>query len=160
MDDLIENPNNKLPEIAIKEFESNVGSKFPDVFKLFLIDYNGGRASERCNILFQDKKRLLSSGASVSCYHGFGNSLHLNFVNDYRHASSDLPELLVPFADNGGGNVFLISLRNDASYGMIYYSHHEYEHSISIFNEERGELPPCMAKVCDSFEKFVEKLHY
>jgi hypothetical protein len=158
--DVIENPNNKLPKNLINNFELEIGAKLPECFREFIIKYNGGMSGERYCILFEDREKLYSSGTEISRYYGFGEQCSPNFEYGYKLICGDVPDLLVPFAKTAGGNVLLISLRNDSSYGMVYYFGHEFEHSVDGFNEKQDEYPPCIVKVCSSFKEFLEKLDY
>lgn len=106
----IEESEKKLTEDEFFEFQKYFGSKFPDEFRSFYLECNGGFLPESTN-----PSPLLFSGFNSIKYG------KVSIEKTYRDLVDDFPELKgkVPFGDDEGGNCFLLSL-NDVDYGRIY----------------------------------------
>ncbi|ARU54228.1 hypothetical protein OLMES_0120 [Oleiphilus messinensis] len=137
-------------------FERKLASKFPEEFREFLIQFNGG-SPIKSTIRFNGAN-LKIKGATINYFFGFGGSSE-NIEKSYSNLKYDLPDMLIPFANTPDGNYFLMSLKNDSSFGKIYYYDHEFEYdSDEEFNEKKGIYPTCLSKVAESFGELLEHM--
>ncbi|WP_416397502.1 SMI1/KNR4 family protein [Allohahella sp. A8] len=140
----------------LEYFENKIGVKFPAAYRSFLISCNGGTPSKPS--VFFDGSALNINGATINYFYGFGGASE-NIDKSYSVLKYDLPELMVPIANTPGGNYFLISLKNDSSFGKVYYFDHEFEYDDDEeFDEENGVYPECLAKVANSFSDLAGKM--
>ncbi|EBR8266260.1 SMI1/KNR4 family protein, partial [Salmonella enterica subsp. enterica serovar Durham] len=107
---MIEESEKKLTHDEFYEFERYFSKKFPDSFRNFYLENNGGYLAESAH-----PSPLLFSGF-ISIKYG-----KVPIEKTYQDLIDDFLELkdMVPFADDEGGNCFLLSLR-DKDYGKIY----------------------------------------
>jgi len=157
MSNQIVRPERAALDLAeMESFESRIDAIFPKEYRRFLISCNGGQAI-RESVRF-DGFKLGIGGATINFFYGFGGFSE-NIEESYFILKYDLPEILVPIANTPGGNYFLMSLRNDVSFGKIYYCDHEFEYEIDeIFDELNGVYPACLVKVADSFPMLIESM--
>jgi hypothetical protein len=137
-------------------FENLVNKTFPDTYRDFLIKFNGG-APCKPSIPF-DGSKLGINGDTINYFYGFGGFSE-NIDKSFLNLKHDLPELMVPIANTPSGNHFILSLRDDCSYGKIYYCDHEFEfNEDEVFDEESNVYPECLIKVADSFDILIENM--
>ncbi|EDS4738684.1 SMI1/KNR4 family protein [Salmonella enterica] len=129
----IEEAEKKLTQDEFVEFEKHFSKKFPDGFKNFYLENNGGYLPETVH-----PSPLLFSGF-ISIKYG-----KVPIEKIYQDLIDDFPELndMVPFADDEGGNCFLLSLR-DKDYGRIY---------IWLMDEKE------LVFVSETFDNFIKEL--
>lgn len=130
---IIEESEKKLTQDDFFEFEKYFGKKFPDGFRDFYLENNGGYLPES-----EHPAPLLFSGF-IPIKHG-----KVPIEKTYQDLTDDFIELkdMVPFADDEGGNCFLLSLR-DKDYGKIY---------IWLMDEKE------LTFVSESFDEFINEL--
>ncbi|MGF6439160.1 SMI1/KNR4 family protein [Kosakonia cowanii] len=92
------------------EVEKKFNWKFPKAFKEFYFRYNGGDLADE----YADNHFLLSGFIPFK----YGSA---SIERTYKDLVDDFPALkeFVPFADDQGGNCFLISMRK-MDYGKVY----------------------------------------
>ncbi|EJX0404038.1 SMI1/KNR4 family protein [Salmonella enterica] len=129
----IEEAEKKLTQDEFVEFEKHFSKKLPDGFKNFYLENNGGYLPETVH-----PSPLLFSGF-ISIKYG-----KVPIEKIYQDLIDDFPELndMVPFADDEGGNCFLLSLR-DKDYGRIY---------IWLMDEKE------LVFVSETFDNFIKEL--
>ncbi|MFW0767453.1 SMI1/KNR4 family protein [Trabulsiella odontotermitis] len=129
----IEEPEKKLTPDEFFEFQQLVGKTFPDEFRDFYLENNGGYLPESVQ-----PSPLLFSGF-IPIKYG-----RVPIEKTYYDLVDDFPELknMIPFADDEGGNCFLLSLR-DKDYGRIY---------IWLMDEKE------LGFVSQSFDEFINAL--
>ncbi len=130
--------SNLFFEVDLNKLKQFYLNEIPQAFLSFLISNNGIRYKE-C---------ITDSGKGISDF------LCLNSTNDYysiigyaKQNESYLPKVFLPFAIDGGGDPFLISLR-DKDYGKIYFFRTD------MYIEEVGAL----LLLYDNFEEFINGL--
>ncbi|MTH48565.1 SMI1/KNR4 family protein [Intestinirhabdus alba] len=130
---IIEESEKKLNQNEFFEFQKYFSKKNPDEFRDFYLENNGGYLPETSH-----PSPLLFSGF-ISIKYG-----KIPIEKTYQDLIDDFPELkdMVPFAEDEGGNCFLLSLR-DKDYGKIY---------IWLMDEKK------LTFVCESFGEFINKL--
>ncbi|WP_105610892.1 SMI1/KNR4 family protein, partial [Cronobacter malonaticus] len=116
-----------LTQEDLVEVEKKFNWKFPKAFKEFYLSHNGGELADE----YADNDFLLSG--FIPFKYGYAP-----IETTYKDLIDDFPELkdFVPFADDQGGNCFLISMRKQ-DYGKVY---------ISLMDEKE------LAFVIDSFD--------
>ncbi|HHC4899985.1 TPA: SMI1/KNR4 family protein [Escherichia albertii] len=129
----IEESEKKLTQDEFSDFEKYFGKKLPDSFKNFYLENNGGYLSENG----QSSPLLFSGFISIKYGKVPIEKIYQDLIDDFL----DLKDM-VPFADDEGGNCFLLSLR-DKDYGQIY---------IWLMDEKE------LAFVCESFDSFINEL--
>ncbi|ELY4483305.1 SMI1/KNR4 family protein [Cronobacter turicensis] len=115
------------------EVEKKFNWKFPKTFKEFYLNNNGGELADE----YADNDFLLSG--FIPFKHGSAP-----IERTYKDLVDDFPELkdFVPFADDQGGNCFLISMRKK-DYGKVY---------IWLMDEKE------LAFVIDSFDALINEI--
>ena len=135
-----------LDEADIFNVEKVLGFELPSEFKEHYLEYNGGYPeSDRSN--WKDgSTTTINTFASIK-YDGFS---HLEKV--YKNLAIEelyLPEKILPFATDDGGNLFCISAR-EKDYGCIYYCNNDH------YNVNHKE--ECLTLVDKSFKGFIANL--
>ncbi|MTD29436.1 SMI1/KNR4 family protein [Erwinia sorbitola] len=130
---IIEESEKKLSQDDFFEFESFFRRELPEEFKRFYLTNNGGYLPEN----FTGYPFLFNGFISIK----YGKA---PIEKTYCDLITGFPQLknLIPFADDSGGNCFLLSLR-DEDYGKIY---------IWLMDEKK------LIFVSDSFKEFIDEL--
>ena len=99
---LLINSAEKINAEDIADFENEVGIKFPEDYKTFMLKANGGTPDDSVKIS--------------------------NLKKIYKTMTYEemIPNDMLPIADDPGGNVIGISLNKD-DYGYVYFINHEYD---------------------------------
>ncbi len=115
------------------EVEKKFNWKFPKAFKEFYLRYNGGELADE----YADNNFLLSGFIPFK----YGSA---SIERTYKDLVDDFPALkgFVPFADDQGGNCFLISMQKK-DYGKVY---------IWLMDEKE------LAFVIDSFDDLINEV--
>ncbi|MFJ1431821.1 SMI1/KNR4 family protein [Capnocytophaga canimorsus] len=103
----------KLTSADIDDFERKIGLKLPQDFKEHYLKFNGGYPS------FEYVKGL----RNIFTINGFDSIKYgalpiEKLIDDFRESGVDFNNK-IPFANDNGDNIFLISL-DDSDYGKIY----------------------------------------
>ncbi|HDT6507750.1 TPA: SMI1/KNR4 family protein [Klebsiella aerogenes] len=129
---ILEEQEKSLTQNDLFEFERIYRRPFPEGFKSFYIDNNGGYLPGNSNNPF-----LLGGFIAIK----YGNVSAEKTYQGLTDGFSELKEM-VPFAYDDGGNCFLLSLK-DRDYGKIY---------IWLMDEKE------LAFVSESFDEFINEL--
>ena len=134
----------RLSLSKLKEFEASKSVELPNDYKEFLLKHNGGRPNPSAN---------RNPPTNIQWIYGLHNgkswaSLDHN-INILRHR---IPEDTLPIANDGLGNVFLISLHKD-TFGEVWFWDHEKES-----NEGKASFFSNIIKAASSFKEFLEGL--
>ena len=99
---LLINSAEKINAEDIADFENEVGIKFPEDYKTFMLKANGGTPDDSVKIS--------------------------NLKKIYKTMTYEemIPNDMLPIADDPGGNAIGISLNKD-DYGYVYFINHEYD---------------------------------
>lgn len=149
------------PDISmsdINSFEALIGGVLPDEYRHFLLELNGGRP-EQCAIDFDFNKQgvddyiigdFFSLNTDAADLEGFFDILMY-----------DIPEKTIAIASTPDGNYFLLSIKDDSSYGAVFYKDHEieFDEDEEIFSLDLNEVPKSMCKVSNGFNSFLQKLY-
>ncbi|HHK9551674.1 SMI1/KNR4 family protein [Enterobacter sichuanensis] len=125
---------NKLTIYEINDFNASFDDRLPMSFLNFYLKNNGGHPHNN-----EDGNPFMLGGFNPIKY---GD---LPIEQLYRDLIESFGELMnmVPFAYDGGGNSFLLSLKPDDSLGKVF---------IFLMDDKEVEL------VADSFSEFLEEL--
>jgi cell wall assembly regulator SMI1 len=129
---------------AINTFEKQIGYTLPDVYKEFLLQYNGGRPDNKNNTFYI----LQQSGSDILNFFFGLNIIDFECYDLLTHRSwmvGRMPISLLCIGSDPGGNLICISLAIK-TYGQIYFWDHELEGSVNVFF------------LSNSFEEFVNSL--
>ncbi len=132
-----ENIQKKLSKNDFVDLERIVGSTLPKEFIEHYMKYNGGSPTEEL------------AEANPSPLHGF-NSIKYGalsietLLKDYAEQNIYFGKK-IPFAYDAGGNLFVLSLEDDDTYGKVFFIGHEF------VSEQNYEF------VSDSFTEFVNQ---
>ena len=145
--------NEKINISDINDFESEVGKEFPDDFKEFLLENNGGYPSDR---LFTQNFNLYitSTGENKNQSTDVSQFLSLKEIElDYEDVLDEeyISEYLIPFAYTSFDSQFLINTNKEEYYGAVYYVNYD-----QCFDDEKGVAIP--SKVSNTFHEFIESL--
>ena len=129
----------------IEEIEIKYGFSFPKDFKTLYMKYNGG-SPEKYLYRLEDIVLVVSEFLPVK--YGTDKEQLEYYYKDLVLDEKILPNYLVPFAIDPGGDFFCFSIRKEEDYGSIYiWRHEEYE------NPDAALL-----YVCCSLEEFIDGL--
>ncbi len=110
---------------TLSKVEKQYDFRFPDEYKSFLLQSNGGKINPR-NFTFGAEDY---EGSRIDKFLAVYSGEHDNFEKYFQMYKKDaqrLPDNLVPIAHDDGGNLICISVDgNDC--GAIYFWDHEYE---------------------------------
>lgn len=149
------NSANKVSEEEVIEIENGLGIKFPEDYKAFIIQMNGGTPQEDMLYNFYDEVSELENISIIRSFFSLyadDTVLKNNLKVIYNTMKNEgtIPADMIPIADDPGGNIISISLNKD-DYGFIYYLNHEFE------DVETGYL--MKSKIADSFNSFIDCLY-
>lgn len=149
------NSAEKLSAEDITEFENEAGIKFPDDYKAFMLESNGGTPKEDWLYDFFDE---VTEAENTSVIREFFSLLqdesvkmrNLRKIYDIMTYEETIPADMLPIADDSGGNVIGISLNKD-DFGYVYFINHEYD------DLDTGYL--VKSKIAESFSAFLDSLY-
>jgi cell wall assembly regulator SMI1 len=135
----------------IESLESKIGGRFPDDYREFLLQSDGGRFA-------RNSVRLANLGDEtvLNALNRVGDDPRYRIASDYDlfRMVDRIARLSIPFGDDPGGNRFLISVEPE-TYGAVFFWDHENEpveggNSIAQF--------PNLHRLANSFEEFILSL--
>ena len=146
-----------LTKGAFDNLEALLGISFPEDYKAFMLENNGGEPVEDWLFEFMDdvtKKR------NTSVIRGF-YKIYLNEqeakpyddlvkICNIMWNEHSLGRNMIAIADDPGGNPICMSVAGE-DFGKVYYGNHEFE------DTETGYL--FMSEIAPSFTTFIENLH-
>ena len=132
---------------TIDQLEHQVGVRFPPDFRQVMKLCHGGTPEERCEFDYQHPQ-LGTVGS------GIGAMLRLpleeedleSIVGTIAMLDDQLPDGLIPFATDGGGDFMCLDYRHDSNQPPVVYWAHEEDKDASVF------------PLADSFSEFLDML--
>ena len=128
-----------LEAARLEAFESLIGSRFPEDFRRFLIDHNGGQPASDHVLDAEGEDSLACLDGTYGLHDG---PEHRRMDSTYATLRDALPAGLIPFGYDPGGNQFCIGIAGDHR-GRVY-----------LWDHEAAEPAP----LGDSFEGFLSRL--
>jgi cell wall assembly regulator SMI1 len=121
-------------DAAIKQVEQSIGVRFPSDFLEVMRVCQGGTPIERMRFDYQHP-RIGSVGSGLGILLNFipGDSSNILEVMKDLSYDAQLPEKVIPFADDGGGDMMCLDYRDDPGYPKVVYWAHEESKDESIF---------------------------
>lgn len=149
------NSATKVSEQDVIEIENELGIKFPEDYKDFIIQMNGGIPQEDMLYDFYDEVSELENTSIIRRFFSlYVDNLvlknNLKVIYNTMKNEGIISVDMLPIADDPAGNIISISL-NDEDYGSIYYLNHEFE------DVETGYL--IKSKIAESFKSFIDCLY-
>ena len=152
---LLINSAEQIKAEDIAEFENEVGIKFPEDYKRFMLKSNGGTPKEEWLYDFFDEVTEADNTSVIREFFSLfsddtvkmGNLKKIYKTMTYEEM---IPDDMLPIADDPGGNVIAISLNKD-DYGYMYFINHEYD------DLDTGYL--VKSKIAESMSDFLDVLY-
>lgn len=136
-----------LLESELNDVQKKFAFKFPNEVKEFYLEYNGGEP-ERYIFVDSDGDIFTVQKFLPIKYSNKKNNTIEGYLEDFRE-DGILPEWLIPFAYDPGGDIYGFSTRTEDN-GAIYYWSHECD------SDEDPE--DYLIKLSDSMYSFINKL--
>lgn len=141
------NLEHNLMDKDLIEIEIKYNFKFPKEFRKHYLLYNGGEL-EKYIFIDEDTEEFIVQQFIPIKYNEKGTRV-LESILDNLRLGRIIPEWLIPFADEPGGDLYCFSLR-ELDNGVIYYWSHEYNY---------GENPEeYVFYISDSLKSFVNSM--
>lgn len=145
----------KVSEEDVIKIENGLGTNFPEDYKSFIINTNGGTPKEDMLYDFYDEVSGLENTSIIRKFFSLyvdDTILKNNLKVIYNTMKNEgaLPSDMIPIADDPIGNIIGLSVNKD-DYGFIYYLNHEFE------DVETGYL--IKSKIANSFKSFIDCLY-
>ena len=159
-----------ITEKDIEKFEQKYSIKFPDDYKIFLINNRGKIPTKECGYRIQgDDIYIAKDGIIVlmAFMYNIGKDIPKEDTIEWQRECSDayIPTRFFPIADNSGGDMFCINLQENDDYGSIYFVVHDAYHEDEDVYWVKGDIDKTgcndmngVYKLADSFTEFVGKL--
>ena len=136
-----------VTESQLVELERYIGSPLPASYRDFLSRHNGGRVSPDC---FDFVRGGNVTHGGVDWFLAITTGGHNNLRDDIDTYSDRVPRGYIPIAYDSGGNLVVLSLRDD---GVYFWDHDE--------EVEEGEIAGMqnMYWIAGSFDRFLDAIH-
>lgn len=144
------NSNHTTTESDVLNFEKILKVSLPDDYRNFLLHYNGGHPKPHGFIYKLPDGRDWSGG--VRDFFGLGVDSWEDLRHYYALYEDRVPKQMLPIANDDGGNLLLLALK-DVEKGKIYFWDHNEE-------SEDDELPSYenIYFVANNFTEFLKNL--
>lgn len=143
-----------ITEENIKDLEVYMGFEFPEPYRTFLFETNGGYAGN-WNIynktFFLGKNTTLTAMYQLFDMIGIYEYFALFSEDDYFNEKINRANNLIPIGLDGDTGVFLIGAKGTTKEGKVYY--YDYD---SFTDEEDPSSDECIGFVCDSFQEYLD----
>lgn len=136
-----------LLEARLQLFEDSLGKRLPDDYREFLLGINGGNPSAKNNVAPTSRKG--AGETIIQCFYGLDTGqkffeIERVMENMQRRFGGKYPSLRVPFANDGLGNKYVLSLEEGAERGTVYF--------LALDDGDK------FRRVADSFAQFLDAL--
>jgi cell wall assembly regulator SMI1 len=137
-----------LTDEDISDIEKKYKFTFPKDIREHYLTYNGGEP-ERCVFVDEDGDEYVVQRFIPIKHKNKRGGGNLETTLDMLRVDEILPNWLIPFAEEPGGDLFCFSVDEDEE-GAIYYWSHEYE-----YGEDPEEYVTYLA---ESLKEFIEAM--
>jgi len=139
----------KLTEESLQDLETKHSCRLPNDYRQFLLSTNGAFPSPDCVVFVEDGRNTASD---VFCFFAVGDDRAWASMGWHHETFSDrLPKRTLPVGRDSGGNLWLLSLRDDDAGAIFFWDHGSYD----TFDETDLDKWP---KVAASFTEFRSSL--
>lgn len=136
-------------ESDVKALEKEIGGRFPEDYRAFIIRNNGGTPIP--NVFgFYDKARSMEDESGVDRFLSIGINEYFSVERHLTVYSDRIPDDFIPVARDSGGGLVLVKLKG----GGVYFWDHEFEADDGEQASEYNVYP-----VSGSFDDFLSSLH-
>ena len=148
---ILEDVGKKLNQSQIQVFEAKNNVVFPEDYRRFLLNNNGGMPQELVQVTFQFRDKNGKQVLQGSDVHYFYDLNELEEVYENLTNEKLIYPIMIPIAcDSFGNQILLLSETSELGKG-VYFANHE---SLTT-----TEFPNWMVyKVSDSFSEFIDLL--
>lgn len=137
--------HDNLSNEKIEEFEKENEVKFPELYKGFLLQWNGGKVSPNLFVISDEQ------GSSVlSVFYGIGE-MYDNLADFIDIMDERIPLGFIPIGDDPSGNVICIGTES-VYYDKVYFWDHELE------PEDANDMSN-MHFLANNINEFLDKLY-
>lgn len=134
----------------IEIFERETGFIFPDDYRIFLEENNGGEPQEQENYISLEgtEEKIM-----LNVLFGIGDELKkdFNIVTWLKEFKKELPKTVIVIGVPEGGGVLLLSI-SEKKKGIFFWD--------NTFELENSDEWNCMYKIADTFTEFIEKIEF
>ena len=138
----------RLSAERIAQVEHKLGFAFPQSYREFLLQFNGGRPRSKCRFILGEHNRGSYVDWFLSIYEGKPDNLE-TYYQVFKGQQQRLPDELVPIAHDPGGNLICIAV-SGASRGAVFFWKHEDEEDEPTYDNVR--------LIASTFEDFIDGL--
>lgn len=143
----------KISNSELSKIEKKLGLKFPEDYKSFIINANGGVPERDMLYDFYDEVTEIENTSVIRRFYSICNDdykYNLEKILNTMREEQAIAKDMLPIADDPLGNLLCISV-GERDYGAVYYLNHEFE------DIETGFL--MKSKIADSFSDFINSLY-
>ena len=162
---IMQDSGSPIRETSISAFEERLRIKLPDDYKSFLLKSNGGRPEKTWVFDFYDIHYERADSSVINDLYVLRDEDttkrdDIIFVYKTLLEGGQIPQGLLPIADDPGGNIIFICVSdsdyscdfgNSHSYGKVFFGDHERQ------DPETGYI--ALSPVASSFAEFLGKLY-
>ena len=115
------------PPIDDKELdkvETQLGIVLPYDLRQHLLRFNGGTPKPD---YFQSDDDYYQVRGFFSVKYGIGGNPELTFEKSYQRLANNIPDGLIPFADDAAGNLFCYSVNKETMHTIFFWEHEFYD---------------------------------
>lgn len=148
---IIQNSRQKINNKELSDLESKLNITFPNDFKEFLLQNNGGIPNP--NVFDFINRDGYNANSFVHYFYAvYDGNDYDSLESNYLLYSSEkrLPSNIIPIAGDAFGNLICISISGD-DYGKIYFWDHELEGQSESYDN--------MSLIKNNFNEFISNLH-
>lgn len=147
----------KITEKRITKIENKIKVSFPDEYRNFLLEHNGGECEPNGFVFIENGEETEAEVRSFFAIGGIDGDYDLEEnIDIYIFDEKRLPGLYFPVAEDDLGNLVCISCNKD-DYGHIYFwdaeNECETEEDIDTYNDN-------MYLLAKSFNQFINNLKF
>ena len=145
---LIKSYGNPFSESDLKTIEMYLEFKFPEQYKIFLINHNGGEIDKKIFCFKNDS----TDGSVLDRLFGFVPNEYKNILVYYRIYKNRIPKYMFPIGYDPFSNLIILSIKG-VDRGKVYFWDHDFE-------VEDGVEPDYsnLTLIADSFDEFINSL--
>lgn len=150
---LISKFDNTNIEKEIEDFEYKYNFKFPDMYKEFLLKYNGGETPK-------SEFKISKISSDIRAFYGLGKAdkyYHFNTFEKISPFGDWLQENIIPIATNVFGDYVMIGIGNENN-GKIFFCYHDRSNKpIELAKNFKEFLKQCKSKKIGHIQTVEER---